>query len=337
MSTTPRRLGSDSVYPVGLGCMNLHHGYGPPSDEAEAAALLNAALDLGYDFLDTATIYGLGKNETLIGTALKHRQGEFLQASKCVLLFDGDKRRIDARPESIKAACEASLKRLQRETIDLYYMHRPDRKVPIEDSMGAMADLVAEGKIRMVGLSEMGEGLLRRAHAVHPVAAMQSEYSLLTRNPEIAVLDACRELGVTFVPFSPVGRGYLADNPPAPKDYHASDMRRIFPRWTEPYWSENLPLLKQAQAMAGDLGMTTSQLAIAWTLAKEPGCVPIPGTTSRKHLADNFKAAELALTPDQVAALDSVFQPEAVKGPRYSPAAQASVDTEQYAFEAAEG
>ena len=337
MSTAPRKLGSEMVYPVGLGCMNLHHGYGPPSDESDAAALLNEALDLGYNFLDTATIYGFGKNETLIGKALKHRQGEFLQASKCVLMFDGDKRRIDARPESIKSACEASLTRLQRETIDLYYMHRPDKTVPIEESMGAMADLVKEGKIRMVGLSEMGEGLLRRAHAVHPVAAMQSEYSLLTRNPEIAVLDACKELGVTFVPFSPVGRGYLADNPPAPKDYHASDMRRIFPRWTEPYWTENLPLLKQAQQMAGDMGVTTSQLAIAWTLAKDPDCVPIPGTTSRKHLKDNHAAAQIALTTGQVAQLDAVFQPEDVKGPRYNAMAQASVDTEQYAFEQTAG
>ena len=313
--------------------MNLHHGYGPPSDERDAAALLHEALDLGYNFLDTATIYGFGKNETLIGETLKDRKNAYLQASKCVLMFDGEKRRIDARPESIKAACEASLKRLQRDVIDLYYMHRPDKNVPIEDSMGAMADLVKEGKIRMVGLSEMGAGLLRRAHAVHPVTAMQSEYSLLTRNPEIAVLDACKELGVTFVPFSPVGRGYLADNPPAPKDYHAADMRRIFPRWTEPYWTENLPLLKQAQDMAGDLGCTMSQLAIAWTLVKDPDCVPIPGTTSAKHLRDNFKAAELALPGDVVTALDALFQPEAVKGPRYNEMAQASVDTEQYPFE----
>ena len=313
--------------------MNLHHGYGPPSDEGDAAALLHEALDLGYNFLDTATIYGFGKNETLIGETLKDRKNDYVQASKCVLMFDGEKRRIDARPESIKAACEASLKRLQRDVIDLYYMHRPDKNVPIEDSMGAMADLVKEGKIRMVGLSEMGAGLLRRAHAVHPVSAMQSEYSLLTRNPEIAVLDACRELGVTFVPFSPVGRGYLADNPPAPKDYHASDMRRIFPRWTEPYWTENLPLLKQAQEMAGDLGCTMSQLAIAWTLVKDTDCVPIPGTTNVKHLRDNFAAAQVSLTPDQVAHLDAVFAPEAVKGPRYNEMAQASVDTEQYPFE----
>lgn len=337
MSIRLRKLGSDAVYPVGLGCMNLHHGYGPPLDEVQAAALLHEALDLGCNFLDTATIYGFGRNETLIGKALKERQGEFLQASKCVLLFDDEKRIIDARPGSIKAACEASLKRLQRETIDLYYMHRPDPNVPIEDSIGAMADLVAEGKIRMVGLSEMGAGLLRRAHAVHPVAAMQSEYSLLTRNPEIAVLDACRQLGVTFVPFSPVGRGYLADNPPAPKDYHASDMRRIFPRWTEPFWSENLALLKQAQAMAGDMGVTTSQLAIAWTLAKDPGCVPIPGTTRSRHLKENHAAAQITLTGVEVACLDAVFEPQAVKGPRYSPAAQASVDTEQYTFKPAPG
>ena len=208
MTVAKRKIGSSAVHPVGLGCMNLSHAYGPAQAQKDAVEFLRRAIDIGYDFLDTATIYGLGNNEKLIGEALKGRRNEFVLASKCVMGFKDGKRLLDARPETIKRACEASLERLQTEVIDLYYMHRPDPNVPIEDSVGALADLVSEGKIRMIGLSEMSADTLRLAHAVHPISAMQSEYSLMTRNPEIAVLDACRELGVTFVPFSPVGRGY---------------------------------------------------------------------------------------------------------------------------------
>lgn len=334
MAVQKRKIGGVEVHPIGLGCMNLSHAYGPAQAHDDAVAFLQRALDIGYDFLDTATIYGMGNNEKLIGEALKHRRREFLLASKCVMGFKDGKRFLDARPETIKLACEASLERLQTDVIDLYYMHRPDPKVPIEDSVGALADLVAEGKIRMIGLSEMSADTLRKAHAVHPIAAMQSEYSLMTRNPEIAVLETCRELGVTFVPFSPVGRGYLADEPLNPEAYHESDMRRtMFPRFTDPYFSANLPLLDIAKQHATDLGCTVAQLALAWTLAQDKGAVPIPGTTNLQHLEDNYGAAGIKLTEDRLAALNESFQPSAVSGPRYSEMGQASVTTEKFAFE----
>ncbi len=336
MSVTPRKLGQDLVYPVGLGCMNFSHGYGPPLDEADAIHLLHEAIDLGYNFLDTATLYGFGNNERIIGKALAEKRHTFLLASKCVLMFEGDKRYIDGRPETITAACDASLKRLGMDVIDLYYMHRPDPNVPIEDSIGAMADLVAAGKIRMIGLSEMGAGLLRRAAAVHPIAAMQSEYSLITRNPEIAVIEACRELGTAFVPFSPVGRGLLANSPPTPDSYHKRDMRSYFPRYVEPNYSANLALLETAREIAADLNCTIAQLAIAWTMAQGDDMLPIPGTTNLQHLKDNFHAAEIVLEPYILARLNETFTPEAVSGARYAPAMQKSVDTERFPFEMTE-
>ncbi|MGH1421513.1 MAG: aldo/keto reductase [Hyphomonas sp.] len=336
MSVTPRKLGQDLVYPVGLGCMNFSHGYGPPLDEADAIHLLHEAIDLGYNFLDTATLYGFGNNERIIGKALAEKRHTFLLASKCVLMFEGEKRYIDGRPETITAACDASLKRLGMDVIDLYYMHRPDPNVPIEDSIGAMADLVAAGKIRMIGLSEMGAGLLRRAAAVHPIAAMQSEYSLITRNPEIAVIEACRELGTAFVPFSPVGRGLLANSPPTPDSYHKRDMRSYFPRYVEPNYSANLALLETAREIAADLNCTIAQLAIAWTMAQGDDMLPIPGTTNLQHLKDNFHAAEIVLEPYILARLNETFTPEAVSGARYAPAMQKSVDTERFPFEMTE-
>jgi len=335
MTVTKRKIGSLEVHPVGLGCMNLSHAYGPAQEHKQAINFLRKAIDLGYDFLDTATIYGMGNNEKLIGEALKDRRDEFVLASKCVMGFKDGKRLLDARPETIKSACEASLKRLKTDVIDLYYMHRPDPQVPIEDSVGALADLVGEGKIRMIGLSEMSADTLRKAHAVHPISAMQSEYSLMTRNPEIAVLDACRELGVTFVPFSPVGRGYLADEPLDPEGYHKTDLRRTFPRFTDPYFSANLTLLDKARQYAADLGCTIAQLALAWTLAQDKGSVPIPGTTNLQHLQDNFNAATIVLPADVLTRMNSDFSPEAVAGPRYSKPAQDSVTTEKFDFEAA--
>jgi len=333
MTVRKRKIGSFEVHPVGLGCTNLSHAYGPAQDHDTAVAFLRHALDLGYDFFDTATIYGMGGNEKLIGEALSARRDEFVLASKCVMGFKDGKRVLDGRPQTIKAACEASLDRLQTEVIDLYYMHRPDPNIPIEDSVGALADLVAAGKIRMIGLSEMSADTLRRAHAVHPIAAMQSEYSLMTRNPEIAVLDACRELGVTFVPFSPVGRGYLADEPLDPNGYHENDLRRTFPRFSEPHHSANLALLQLAQGHAKALGCTVAQLALAWTLAQDPHCVPIPGTTNLQHLEDNYGAAAIEIPAEVLTALNEAFTPQAISGPRYSPAAQATVTTERFAFE----
>jgi aryl-alcohol dehydrogenase-like predicted oxidoreductase len=334
MTITKRRIGDRDVHPVGLGCMNITHAYGPPLPEDEAKALLVRALDLGCDFLDTATIYGLGRSEELIGEALGHRRKEYFLASKCVLGFQDGQRVLDARPEAIKAACEASLKRLRTDVIDLYYLHRPDPKVPIEDSAGALADLVKAGKIRFIGLSEMGEAQLRRAHAVHPVAAMQSEYSLWVRNPEIAVLDTCRELGTVLVAFSPVGRGFLADPPADPATFHDIDMRRfMFPRFSPEFYPKNLALLDEARAVAREAGCTVAQLALAWTLAKGDHVIPIPGTTKRAHLEDNHAAASVTLNAAQVARLDAHFAPERAAGPRYNPVGQASVTTETYDFE----
>ncbi len=334
MTVEKRKIGELAVHPVGLGCMNLSHAYGPAQAHEDAIAFLQRALDIGYDFLDTATIYGMGNNEKLIGEALNKRRQEFVLASKCVMGFKDGKRFLDGRPETITAACHASLERLQTDVIDLYYMHRPDPKVPIEDSVGALSRLVEQGKIRMIGLSEMSSDMLRAAHEVHPIAAMQSEYSLMTRNPELGVLDTCRELGVTFVPFSPVGRGYLADEPLDPNGYHESDLRRTFPRFTDPHFSANLPLLEIANQYASTLDCTIAQLALAWTLAQDKGSVPIPGTTNLQHLEDNFNAAEIELPDAMLAELNDAFKPEAVSGPRYSEMAQATVTTEKFAFEA---
>lgn len=329
-----RNVGPFSVNPVGLGCMNMMHAYNEPISEAESDELLNRALDLGYNFLDTATIYGLGESERRIGKFLKHRRDEFVLASKCVLGFEDGKRTLDARPEAIAAACEASLKRLQTDTIDLYYMHRPDPKVPLEDSVGALADLVAQGKIRSIGLSEMSADMLRTAAAIHPIAAMQSEYSLIVRNPEIAVLEACKELGTALVAFSPVGRGMFSETPLDPAAYWEGDMRRrLFPRLAEPHFSQNMALVPRAREIADASGCTLPQLAIAWTLAKAPDVVAIPGTKNLAHLEENFGAHQVRLSSDAIRTLDEVFRPEAISGPRYSASGQASVTTERFPFE----
>lgn len=329
-----RQVGPFSINPVGLGCMNMMHAYNAPISEAESDELLNRAIDLGYTFLDTATIYGAGESERRIGKFLKSRRNEFVLASKCVLAFEDGKRILDGRPEAIAAACEASLKRLQTETIDLYYLHRPDPDVPLEDSVGALARLVEEGKIRSIGLSEMSAEMLRRANAVHDIAAMQSEYSLIARNPEIAVLDACTELGTTFVAFSPVGRGLFAQAPLNPETYWEGDMRRAyFPRLADPHFSENMKLVDQARTLAEDLGCTLPQLAIAWVLAKSSDIVTIPGTKSIDHLKENIGANEVTLSPEIVARLDEIFRPEVISGARYNADGQASVTTECFPFE----
>ncbi len=329
-----RNVGPFEINPVGLGCMNMMHAYNAPISEAESDALLNRALDLGYDFLDTATIYGMGESERRIGKFLKHRRDEFILASKCVLGFEDGKRILDARPETIIAACEASLQRLQTDTIDLYYMHRPDPNVPLEDSVGALADLVAQGKIRSIGLSEMSAEMLEAASKVHPIAAMQSEYSLIVRNPEIAVIEACKALGTTLVAFSPLGRGIFSQEPLDPDAYWEGDMRRsFFPRLAEPHFSENMKLMPRAREIAENLGCSLPQLAIAWTLAKGPEVVAIPGTKRIDHLEDNWGAGTVALSPDIVDELNNHFTPEAISGPRYNAMGQATVTTEQYPFE----
>ncbi|WP_018147435.1 aldo/keto reductase [Henriciella marina] len=333
---TTRRIGDADVYPIGLGCMNLSHAYGPPTPPDEAAKLLNSALDQGCNFLDTATIYGAGENEKLIASSIGERRSEYFLASKCVLAVKDGKRVLDARPEAIKAACDASLQRLNTDVIDLYYMHRPDPNVPIEDSVGALSDLVDAGKIRFIGLSEMGAGLIKRAQAVHPIAALQTEYSLWVRNPEIAVLDLCRELDIAFVAFSPVGRGFLADPPYDPTDMKEGDMRRLFPRFSQEHYPGNLKLLEGARNIANEAGCTVAQLALAWLLAKGDHVIPIPGTTSMSHLKDDIEAGKIELSSALVERLDAHFTPEAAVGPRYARMMQATVDTEQFDFEQGE-
>lgn len=330
-----RKVGPFMVNPVGLGCMNMMHAYNSPIPEADSDKLLNRAIDLGYDFLDTATIYGMGESERRIGKFLKHRRDEFVLASKCVLGFKDGQRTLDGRPESIIGACEASLKRLQTETIDLYYMHRPDPKVPLADSVGALSDLVAQGKIRSIGLSEMSADMLTEAATVHPIAAMQSEYSLIVRNPEIAVIDACKAAGTTLVAFSPVGRGLFSQEPLDPSNYWEGDMRRsFFPRLAEPHFSDNMKLMPVARDIADRAGCTLPQLAIAWGLAKGPEIVSIPGTKSIEHLEDNWGANTVELSQDMIDELDTHFKPEVIAGPRYNVLGQASVTTETYPFEA---
>lgn len=326
-----RILGNSLVNPVGLGCMSLSWAYGVPPGEDDAIALLNRSLDLGYNHLDTANIYGLGHNETLLGKALKGRRKEFFLATKMGIVIDGARRGIDCSPAAIKRCVDESLTRLQTDHIDLYYMHRPDRTVPIEDSMGAMAELVTAGKISHVGLSEMSAETLRRAHAVHPVAALQTEYSLWTRNPEIAVLETCAELGTTFVAFSPVGRGALAGGVSDVAALVEKDLRRGMPRFQGANWDCNLDLIQQFNALAADAGVTPAQLALAWVLSRGSHVVAIPGTASMAHMAENIARWDWALPPALAAQLDALINQQTVAGPRYGAAIQASVGTEEFA------
>lgn len=320
-----RKLGSLDVSAIGLGCMSLSHAYGTPPDPAAATDVLRKALDSGYTFFDTASLYGLGANETLLGNTLKHRRSEFVLASKCGMLRP---REPDSRPEVLKQTCDDSLRRLQTEVIDLYYLHRWDKRIPIEDAIGAMADLVRQGKIRMIGLSEVSAVTLRKAHAVHPVAAVQSEYSLWTRNPEIAVLNACREIGATFVAFSPLARGFLTGDLRDMSGLPPKDIRHAMPRFQGENFTRNLKLLDGFSALARENDCTMGQLALAWLLAKAPHVVPIPGTTRLDHLAENAAAADIRLTPGAVQRMELLINPETVSGPRYNATTLPEIDTE---------
>ncbi|TDQ44757.1 aldo/keto reductase [Tepidicella xavieri] len=330
-----RSLGPFQVSAIGLGCMNLCHAYGQPVPEAEAERLLHAALDLGITHFDTAALYGFGVSETLIGRFLAPLRQRFTLASKCGMTGvpneQGVKVRvIDGRPATLKATCEEALRRLRTDVIDLYYLHRWDKSVPIEDSVGALADLVRDGKIRAIGLSEVSAATLRRAHAVHPIAALQTEYSLWTRNPEIAVLQACRELGVSFVAFSPLGRGFLC----GPLDidaFDAKDIRRTMPRFTPAHYPHNAGLLPAYLAVAQEVGCSPAQLALAWLLHQGPDILPIPGTTHVEHLRDNIAAADLSLSPEVLERLDAVMNDRLVSGNRYNEQARREVDTEESA------
>ena len=326
-----RTLGPFTVSALSFGCMSLSHAYGTPPSPALGAPLLHQALDLGYTHLDSAALYGFGANETLIGQTLKHRRAEFVLGSKGGIVQDeGGRREITSRPAVIRRNCDESLARLQTDVIDLYYLHRWDKRVPIEDTVGEMARLVAEGKVRAIGLSEVSATTLRRAHAVHPIAALQTEYSLWTRNPEIATLEACRELGVAFVAFSPLGRGFLTGALLEPSRLPPKDFRHSMPRFHDEHFPSNLRLLDRLGDLARGAGCSMGQLALAWLLARADHIIPIPGTANAAHLAENAAAERVRLDATTMAALDEAFPPEAISGNRYSGASQAEVDTEQY-------
>lgn len=328
MTSLPTRpLGPYTVSAIGLGCMNLNHAYGTPPSEAESIALLNRALDLGITLLDTAALYGLGENERLIAKAVMHRRSAFTLTTKCVLDVIDGKRALDGSPAAIARTVEGSLTRLGTDHVDLVYLHRLDKTVPIEDSVSALVRLKEQGKIGAIGLSEMSAATIRRAHAVHRIAAVQSEYSPAVRNPEMGVLDTCLELDIAFVAFSPVARGLLA-GAVRRADYVANDIRATMPRFVEPNLAHNLRTVEAFDALAASGGMTPAQLSLAWVLARGPHVIPIPGTRSIAHLEEDVAALDAAPSADLLAEVDALFTADAIRGPRYTAAMQAQIDTE---------
>uniref|UniRef100_UPI002FC71B54 aldo/keto reductase n=1 Tax=Ramlibacter sp. TaxID=1917967 RepID=UPI002FC71B54 len=330
-----RSLGPFTVTALGLGCMNLSHAYGAPPSAEQGEKVLRAALDAGVTLFDTAALYGFGANETLVGRVLKADRGRITLCSKGgmggVKGDDGVTRRvIDGRPESILRHCEDSLRRLQTDVIDLYYLHRWDKKVPVEESIGAMSRLVEQGKVRTLGLSEVSAATIRKAHAEHPITAVQTEYSLWTRNPEIAVLGACRELGIAFVPFSPLARGFLCDAVHDVTAFDAKDIRRAMPRFEPAHYAANLKLLPGYKALAREAGCTPAQLALAWLLHQGENIIPIPGTTSVDHLREDLGAANVKLSADLLQRLDAHINQQTVHGHRYSAQSRMEVDTEEF-------
>lgn len=326
----PRRtLGRQGlvVSALGLGCMGMSDFYGP-SEEATNLAVLHHALDIGVNFLDTADMYGVGENEKLLAKVLRERRGEIVLATKFgnVRGPDGAFLGVNGRPEYVAAACDASLQRLGVDCIDLYYQHRVDRTVPIEETVGAMARLVEAGKVRHLGLSEAAPATIRRAAAVHPIAALQTEYSLWTRDVEAEILPTCRELGIGFVPYSPLGRGFLSGEIKSIDDLAADDYRRSNPRFQGENFQKNLDLVAAVQAIAADRGVTAAQLALAWVLAQGEHLVPIPGTRRAKTLEENVAAADLALTADDLARIEAAFPRGAAQGHRYAETARSSLN-----------
>lgn len=331
-----RNLGPFNVSAIGLGCMNLSHAYGAPVSAEQGERVLLAALDAGVTLFDTATLYGFGANETLVGRVMKSHRSRFTLASKCGMQgvdVKGDGklvRVIDGRPDTLRKTCEDSLRRLQTDVIDLYYLHRWDKSVPVEESVGALGELVRRGHIRTVGLSEVSAATLRRAHAEFPITAVQTEYSLWTRNPEIAVLDACRALGVAFVAFSPVARGFLCGGLTDVSTLDAKDIRRAMPRFAPEAYAANLRLLDGYKAIAREVGCTPAQLALAWLLHRGEHIIPIPGTTSVEHLLDDMGAADVPLDAVVIARLDALINERTVVGERYNAQSAIEVDTETF-------
>ncbi len=330
-----RRLGPFQVSAIGFGCMNFSHGYGQQMTAAQARPVIEAALQSGTTLFDTAMLYGNGHNETLLSeilvAAYRH---QIVLCSKGGMVAEqgpeGYRRRIDSKPQTIVQNCHDSLQRLKTDVLDLYYLHRWDKVTPIEEVVGAMGRLVEQGKVRTIGLSEVSAATLEKAHAVHPITAVQSEYSLWTRNPEIALLQACERLGVSLVAFSPVGRGFLTDSFEGLAGLASNDLRQKMPRFLSPAFERNRALLATLRGKAHDLGMTTAQLALAWLLQKSHAIIPIPGTTSVDHVRENARAASLSLSQEDWQMVDRLIGQHNVVGGRYDAAAQASVDTENF-------
>ncbi|RKF20676.1 aldo/keto reductase [Altericroceibacterium spongiae] len=325
-----RTIAGTQVHPIGLGCMNVAWAYGSPPSEDDSIKLFNKALDLGYNHLDTANIYGKGKSEELIGKAVKSRRKEFFLASKTGIIVDGPKRGIDCSPKAMTQSIEDSLKRLQTDHIDLFYMHRFDPKVPIAESVGALKDAIDAGKIGAYGVSEWSSDHIRQAHAVYPMAAVQTEYSLWTRNVELGILDTTKELDIALVAFSPVARGAICGIMTDPSKLEEKDLRRSHPRFSEENWPHNLALVEKFVDLAQQAGITPAQLALQWVISRGDHIHAIPGTTKIEHMEDNFHALDRPVDADVLQRAGELINQQTVSGHRYPEVMRNTIDTEDF-------